>query len=79
MTQTSTATQTNIDSTVIAEDAPLGVLLWPVIDPTYAPNFTLASVAIIRDAYGQYVSWTYENGKTRTFQLGEAIAVRYSA
>jgi hypothetical protein len=64
--------------TVIAEDAPIGVQLWPTRSPEYAPNFTLQSVAIIRREARSYVEWTYENGNTRQFELGDQVAVKFS-
>lgn len=68
---------------VVAEDAPLGVQLWPTTAPEHAPNFTLAAVEVIRrtlrDTSGFYehasVVWTYESGTTRSFVLGEKVAV----
>jgi hypothetical protein len=65
-----------VTSTVVAEHAPIGVLLWPVRSPEFAPNFTLASVSIVRDAYSSYVVWTYENGDVRNFELGQEVAVQ---
>ena len=65
-----------MDYTVIAEDAPLGVQLWPTTDAKYAPNFTLAQVDVVRLPLGKRVVWTYENGSQRTFALGEAIVCR---
>jgi hypothetical protein len=62
--------------TVIAEDAPIGVQLWPTTDPQYAPNFTLMEVRTVRTATRSYVRWVYENGSERTFDLGEMVAVR---
>lgn len=67
---------------ITAEDAPIGVQVWPTISPRYAPNFTIAAVEIVtrklRDTSGTYetsqVIWTYENGNTRTFDLGERVA-----
>jgi hypothetical protein len=61
-------------TTVIAEDAPIGVLLWPVREARYAPNFTLASVT--RTATS--VIWTYENGSTRHFFPGDEITVKFA-
>jgi hypothetical protein len=62
-------------ASVIAEDAPLGVQLWPTLTPESAPNFTLDRVEIIRGAYGSYVRWVYQNDNTRTFRLGERVAI----
>lgn len=71
------ATYTN--ASLVAEDAPLGVQLWPTVSPEFAPNFTLASVEIVRDFYGTRVRWTYENGNVRTFDLGEQVFARIAA
>ncbi len=69
------ATVTHIDyDMVIAEDAPLGVQLWPTIRPSAAPNFTLDKVAVVRTVNGEHVVWTYQNGATRTFSKGEQVA-----
>lgn len=76
---THTQTPEAVDFDVTAEDAPLGVQLWPTIAPEFAQHYTLASVAVIRDALGTRVRWTYEGGSTRTFRLGERIACRRSA
>jgi hypothetical protein len=64
------------DALVTAETAPLGVQIWPTTTPDAAPNFTLAEV-ITFDANDEvYVRWTYKNGNTRVFRLGERVAVR---
>jgi hypothetical protein len=65
-----------IDGHIVAEDAPIGVQLWPTIDPKFAANYTLAQVGIIRDAYGTHVHWLYEGGAERLSKMGEKIAVR---
>ncbi|MFI7608914.1 hypothetical protein ACIBTV_27890 [Micromonospora sp. NPDC049366] len=65
-----------IDALVTAETAPLDVQLWPTRAPQYAPNFTLAEVALVHDDNGWHVRWTYQNGNTRRFPLGERVAVR---
>jgi hypothetical protein len=62
-------------TTVTAEDAPVGIQLWPTRSPEYAPNFTLASVAVVRNSNGEHVVWTYENGNQRVFGKGEQITV----
>jgi hypothetical protein len=65
------------DVMIVAEDAPLDVQLWPTTSPDHADNFTLKSVAVVRAVYGrQYVEWTYFNGTTRQFSVGERIACR---
>src|SRR5262245_3297238 len=64
------------ESFVAAEDAPIGVQLWPTTAPGYAHHWTLVSVEVIsqkvRDASGTYentqVVWTYEDGKQRRFE-----------
>lgn len=84
-TLTLAATEQLVDVDVIADLAPLGVQLWPTRTPAYADNFTLAAVAIVRDeitqANGQpgYVRWTYRNGQTRDFHIGEQVAARVPA
>lgn len=65
-----------VDFYVVAEDAPIGVQLWPTRTPEYAPNFTLASVAVVRSEAPTYVVWTYESGTVRTLALGEQVACR---
>lgn len=62
--------------TVIAEDAPIGVQLWPTTTPESAPNFTLMEVRIVRREGRGYVTWIYENGNERHFDLGERVAVK---
>ena len=61
--------------TVTAEDAPLGVLVWPVRDAKYAPNFTLERVEVVRTANGSHVVWVYESGLRRYFKVGELVVV----
>lgn len=69
-----TTTQQIETYTVIAEDAPTGVQLWPTASPDYALNFTLESVAVIRTSSGRrFVTWTYQNGNQRHFDLGEEV------
>jgi hypothetical protein len=71
-----TTTPNLIDTTVTAEDAPLGVCLWPVLGEQYASNFTLERVETVRSASGTRIHWVYESGKDRWFQPGEKVAVR---
>lgn len=73
-------TQTAVkDQTVAAEDAPIGVQLWPTLKPEFAPNFTLNEVQIIRNEVGTYVRWVYQGDvETRTFKLGEQVVIRLS-
>jgi hypothetical protein len=61
---------------VVAEDAPIGILLWPVNRPEAEPNFTLMEVRIVRRATRSHVTWIYENGSERHFDLGEQVWVR---
>jgi hypothetical protein len=61
--------------TVVAEDAPIGVQLWPTTGPQHADNFTLADVSIVRRVDRDVVVWLYRNGKTRTFNVGEEVAI----
>jgi hypothetical protein len=58
---------------VIAEDAPIGVQLWPTVSPEYAKCWTLAKV--IRTANS--VIWEYEDGKTREFLPGDKVACEF--
>ena len=66
-------------TSVIAEDAPIGVPLWPTTHPRFDRNFTLSSVSTVRDSYGTHVLWLYENGETRSFSIGERVSVEYPA
>jgi hypothetical protein len=69
-----------VDVDVTAEDAPLGVLLWPVRDAKYAPNFTLAEVHVSRASDNRrWVRWVYQNGSHRDFTPGERVACRVTA
>lgn len=61
---------------VVAEDAPLGVLLWPVRDPKFAPNFTLERVEVVRTENRSFVRWVYQSGTERVFGLGEQVVVQ---
>lgn len=69
-------TEMHADTVIAAEDAPIGVQLWPTIHPQYAPNFRLAEVITHRNAVRTWVEWIYESGKTRSFELGEPVACR---
>lgn len=62
-------------ASVVAEDAPIGVQLWPTIHPDFAPNFTLERVEITRTCVGTNVRWYYQNNTERVFRLGETVAV----
>jgi len=76
-------------TSVIAENAPLGVQLWPTTTPESAPNFTLAAVEIlsrkVRQEDGSWfeypatVIWTYQSGTERRFRLGEVVACELPA
>lgn len=86
MTATTSADAT-VDVTITAEDAPIGVQLWPTTTPQAARNFTLLCVQVItcvtREATEACettrVVWTYENLSTREFVLGEGVSARVSA
>jgi len=65
----------NLDTTVAAELAPVGVQLWPTRLPVYADNFTLADVTVVDGS----VRWTYRNGTVRWFRLGEQVVVQIAA
>lgn len=65
---------------VIAEDAPLGVALWPPRPGAEgvtlaADDVTLASVGVIRTLAGPFVEWTYRSGRVRAFHVGQPVAV----
>jgi hypothetical protein len=75
MTTTSAQAATTTD--VTAEDAPIGIQLWPTTSPEYASNFILESVIVTRTAGTEYVTWIYENGKTRVFAKGEKVACQF--
>lgn len=70
---------TDRTGTVKAEDAPLGVLLWPVTRPEAEPNFTLASVTRVSRLDRTTIVWEYQSGKTRTFAPGEDVVVSAEA
>lgn len=63
-------------TTVVAEDAPLNVQLWPTTSPEFAENFTLRSVSVVRRETGNVVVWEYLSGKTRSFSVGEEVVVQ---
>ena len=68
-------TNTAATQTVTAENAPIGVQLWPTLTPESAPNFTLDKVAVVRTENGAHVEWTYQSGNVRTFTVGEEVVV----
>lgn len=70
---------TGTTTTVIAERAPIGVLLWPVRAPHYAPNFTLARVEVVHGDESEFVRWTYQSGTVRLFKVGERVGVQIPA
>lgn len=73
-------TPTHLDGTVPAEKAPTGILLWPVRKAMYADAYTLDAVIVHDDdSLRPWVEWIYRNGTTRTFNLGEEIAVKVPA
>lgn len=67
------------ETSVLAEDAPIGVQLWPTTRPSASPDFTLMRVETVRTATRSFVRWIYESGKERTFDMGESVVVRYPA
>lgn len=72
---TTTTTPPWTSGTVIAEQAPIGVQLWPTRSPQDAPNFTLAEVRLVRNHRGTHVQWVYEGGQERFFSIGDEVAV----
>lgn len=75
---------TLVDVEVVAEDAPLNVLLWPVREPRYAVNYTLERVVTERMVVEEagairervVVRWHYMGGNVRSFHQGEGVACR---
>ena len=62
-------------TSVVAQDAPVGVLLWPVREAKYEPGFTLAEVHVIRNEARTFVCWVYQDGHKRYFDLDENVVV----
>lgn len=75
MIKTMTPATAWINSHVVAEDAPIGVQVWPTRSPEFAPNFTIAEVLIVRNARGVHVKWIYENGAERYFNPGDLVFI----
>lgn len=68
------------ETTIAAEDAPLGVQLWPTISPEFADNFTLTAVKVVRTEVNSYVHWMYRGASAdRYFEIGEQVVVRIEA
>lgn len=65
-------------SYVVAEDAPIGVQLWPTRPGhvTAWKNFTVREVQIVRTETRRFVRWVYYSGVTRDFELGSEIVVQ---
>lgn len=74
MNETRTEPET---SHVVAEDAPIGIQLWPTRTPESWQNFTLREVQIVRTETRRFVRWVYYSGATRDFELGAEVVVRY--
>ena len=66
----------HISTSVVAQDAPIGIPLWPSTQPE---SFTLRHVSIVRNHVASWVVWTYWSGQERTFELGEKVAVQVEA
>jgi hypothetical protein len=62
-----------------AEDAPLGVPLWPTNGRDYLlSHHTLKQVVVVRSTspdLGSFVRWTYQSRTGRRFRLGDEIEV----
>jgi hypothetical protein len=64
-----------------AEDAPLGVPLWPADYEALLPHHTLERVEVVQSVRslvgdrGPFVRWMFVSGTTRAFRLGEEIVV----
>lgn len=71
--------------TIKAEDAPLGVPLWPADSEALLPHHTLEQVEVLQSVrslvgnHGPFVRWTFVSGTTRAFRLGEEIVVAVPA
>lgn len=64
---------------VSAEEAPIGVLLWPVVSAGSEPHYTLAEVQVVRREERSFVRWIYQDGKERTFEVSEGVVGARSA
>lgn len=73
---------------VVAEDAPVGVQLWPSLSPKAGPSLTLESVEVvsrkIRETndgtwyvYTDSVTWTYQDGHQERYTISEKIDVDF--
>jgi hypothetical protein len=68
-----------------AEDAPLGVPLWPADSEALLPHHTLGRVEVVQSVRalvgdrGSFVRWTFVSGIARAFRLGEEIVVEVPA
>lgn len=63
-------------TSVKAEEAPIGMPLWPTRTPEAAVAYTLESVCLVRTATESRVVWTYLNGTTVDYAAGEMVAVQ---
>ena len=64
-------------STVVAEEAPVGVPLWPTREPDHAEFFTLVEVQMVRREERSFVRWVYQSGATREFTPGTGVVVLF--
>jgi hypothetical protein len=67
-------TPTLIDTTIAAQDAPLGVLLWPVANEHYAPNYTLESVDVVRNTAGTHALVALRTARPALFSTTRSSA-----
>jgi hypothetical protein len=62
-----------------AEDAPLGVPLWPADSEALLPHHTLERVEVVQSVrsfigdYGPFVRWAFVSGTMRAFKIAEEI------
>jgi hypothetical protein len=68
-----------------AEDAPLGVPLWPADSEVLLPHHTLEQVEVVQSVrslvgnHGPFVRWTFVSGTTRSFRLAMRSSSRCRA
>jgi hypothetical protein len=68
-----------------AEDAPVGVPLWPADSEALLPHHTLERVEVVHSVrsvsggHGEFVRWTFVSGTVRSFKIGEEIVVAVRA
>jgi len=64
-----------LEVSIRAEDAPLGVPLWPSTTAA-AGRYVLEEVHVLRDRHGSSVRWVAEDGSERLFGLAQLVLCR---